>query len=420
MARPSRTGVTFTCRGHPAIAGTHDKTLEFTRDPEITRRATCVLGTASTHDDAALLGLRGVVEVELACGGTTDRFRATVTPFYCGDDSLVFRRGPALRARTFAGDATTGAAGIDRDFVAAAARREAEITVTVTETGGPPGSGALFVVALPIGADDDLAPRARRVLGAADTVLAEDTRRLRDLARRTGLALPGRLESLHEHNEAERVGAVVERLGAGERVALVSDAGTPLCSDPGYRVVRAAVDAGAGVVPVPGPSAVLAAVSAAGLPVDRFVYVGFLSRRSAARRTELQHLVDGATTFVCHEAPHRVAALLDDLVAVCPEWQVCVGREMTKVFEEFHRGTPAELVAGLGGREPRGEHTLVVAPPPGGGPVDRGAAGIDERLVIALLAEGVSPRTIAAALGALPGVSRRDAYARVLELAGRT
>ena len=120
VARPPRSHVTFTGRGNPALAGTHEKTLEFTRDAEITRRATCVLATASDHDDTALLALRGEVEVELECGGRSDRFRATVTPFFCGDDSLVFRRGPALRSRTFAGGATTGAAGIDRDLVAAA------------------------------------------------------------------------------------------------------------------------------------------------------------------------------------------------------------------------------------------------------------------------------------------------------------
>ncbi|MFM8972958.1 MAG: DUF371 domain-containing protein [Actinomycetota bacterium] len=419
MPRPPRTSVTFTVRGHPAFAATHAKTLEFTRDPEISRRATCVLGTASDHVDAELLRLRGEVEVELACGGESDRFRATVTPFYCGADSLVFRRGPALRARTFAGGATTGAAGIDRALVSAAASRDAEITVTITETGAPAPPGALFVVALPIGAGNDLAPRARRVLGAADTVLAEDTRRFRDLARRTGLEVAGRVESLHEHNEAERVAAALAALGTGARVALVSDAGTPLCSDPGYLVVRAAAEADIPVVPVPGPSAVLAAVSAAGLPVDRFVYVGYHPRRAAARRAELRRLAAGAVTFVCHESPHRVAAFLDDLVAECPDWQICVGREMTKVFEEFHRGSPAELVAGLAGREPRGEHTFVVAPPPGADAPAVESAGIDERLVRALLAEGVSPRTIATALAALPGVSRRDAYARVLELAGR-
>src|SRR5262249_20886176 len=158
---------------------------------------TCVLGVASDHDDAALLALRGDVEVTLACGALRDSFVATMTPFFLGDDSLVFRRGPALRGRTFASGATKTAAGIDRAVVRALGVRGRELRVTMIALGRGAGRGALSVGAVPIGTDDALSPRARRVLEAADVVLAEDTRRFRDLATRAGMHVTARVESLH-------------------------------------------------------------------------------------------------------------------------------------------------------------------------------------------------------------------------------
>ncbi len=199
---------------------------------------------------------------------------------------------------------------------------------------------------------------------------------------------------------------------------LVSDAGTPLFSDPGYVVVSSALDAGFEVTPVPGPSSLLAVLSASGLAIDRFTYVGFLPRRSAARQAELRRLADRRETFVAHEAPHRVGALLADLAVVCPDWQVCAGREVTKVFEEFRRGTARELAADTRERGPRGEFTLVVAPPAGAAPLpDAGADPQLDRLLRALLAQGVTNKTLAHALADLPGVSRKEAYARVLAIA---
>jgi 16S rRNA (cytidine1402-2'-O)-methyltransferase len=410
--------VSFSCRGHPAIAGTHAKTLELTRDPEITRRATCVLGVSSEHRNDALLALRGEVDVALECGELRDEFRATVTPFFVGDDSLVFRRGGALRGRTIAYDASKGSSDIDRDLVAALTDRNAEVRVTIRETGRGDHAGVLFVVSVPIGNDDDLSPRARTALQVADLVLAEDTRRFRDLARRVGMHVLGDVESYHEHNERARTASARDALAAGARVALVSDAGTPLCSDPGYVVVEHAIEAGFDVSPVPGPSSLLAVLSASGLPVDRFTYVGFLTRRGASRRSELSTLAEQWTTFVLHEAPHRVAALLADLAAVVPEWRVCIGREVTKVFEEFRRGTAAQLAEEFAGDAARGEFTLVVAPP-AGPPPETSSDAIDlDRLIRALLDQGVTAKSITHALAALPGISRKTAYARVLAVAG--
>jgi 16S rRNA (cytidine1402-2'-O)-methyltransferase len=412
--------VSFRCRGHAGISGTHDKTVEFTRDRDVTRRATCVLGVESDHDDAEVLALRGAVEVTIAAAGMTDSFEAEVAPFFIGDDSLVFRRGPALRGRTFAGTATKSAADVDRALVQTLADPSTLVDVTVRELGRGDRRGVLFVVATPIGNDGDLSPRARQVLGAVDLVLAEDTRRFRDLVSRTGLTLRADVTSYHDHNEAVRADDALTRLAAGARIALVSDAGTPLCSDPGYVVVHRALDAGYEVSPVPGPSSLLAVLSASGLAVDRFVYAGFLPRRAAARQAEIRRLTERSETFVVHEAPHRVAALLADLGVVCPDWNVCAGREVTKVFEEFRRGTASELAAELTGTEPRGEFTLVVAPP-GRADIPSDDVFADDhvdRLVRALVAQGVTTKTLAQALASLPGISRKAAYARVLAIAG--
>ncbi|MDQ1382968.1 MAG: rRNA (cytidine1402-2-O)-methyltransferase, partial [Actinomycetota bacterium] len=328
MAAPNRphaaASVTFRCYGHPRITGSHTKTLELTRETDVTGRATCVLGVRSEHDDRALLRLRGEVEVVLEGASHRDTFTAAMSPFFLGDDSLVFRHGPGLRGRTFAYDATKSAAEVDRVLVRALADGDAELRVTIRELGSGDRRGALFVVSVPIGNDDDLSPRARQVLEAADLVLAEDTRRFRDLVQRTGMHVEGGVLSYHDHNEAGRVDSVIRRLEDGARVALVSDAGTPLFSDPGYVVVNRAVDAGYAVSPVPGPSSMLAVLSASGLAVDRFTYTGFLPRRSAARQAELRRLTERGDAFVVHEAPRRIAALLADIAVVSPDWDLCV------------------------------------------------------------------------------------------------
>ena len=430
MAAPNRphgaASVTFRCHGHPHISGSHTKTVEFTRDADVTGRATCVLGVRSEHDDRELARLHGDVEVTLECAGMQDMFTATMSAFFLGDDGLVLRRGPSLRGRTLAYDASKTAAEIDRALVRALADPAAELQVTLRELGRGDRRGALFVVSVPIGNDDDLSPRARQVLDAADVVLAEDTRRYRDLARRAGLRVDAKVVSYHDHNEAERSVEVLERLAAGARIALVSDAGTPLCSDPGYVVVSRAVAEGFPVSPVPGPSSLLAVLSASGLAVDRFTYAGFLPRRSAARQAEIRRLAERGDAFVVHEAPRRVGALLADLARVSPDWQLCIGREVTKIYEEFRRGTAAELATGAveGDEEARGEFTIVAAPPARTPAEDLPAldGATDEQLdrfVRALLAQGVTPKTIAKALGELPGVSHKQAYARVLALAER-
>jgi 16S rRNA (cytidine1402-2'-O)-methyltransferase len=376
-----------------------------------------VVGVESEHDDRALLALRGRVEVVLACGDARDTLTATMSPFFLGDPSLVLRRGPGLRSRTLAFDASKTAATLDRDLVSRLARSDARLEVTIREVGGASEPGALYVVSLPIGNDADVSRRAVDVLERVDLVLAEDTRRLRALAQRVGFTVAP-TASYHDHNELERVGGVLERLRAGDRVALVSDAGTPLCSDPGYVVVSRAAAEGIAVCPVPGPSAVLAVLAACGLPVDRFVFAGFLPRRSAQRRRAVQELTALGCAVVCYESAARLAATLADVAAVRPSWQVCVGRELTKVFEEFRRGSAGELADAFAAEKPLGECTFVLAPPSDGDGGEPAAVTDDDvdALLRSLLAQGVPASTVAQALRALPGVGRNEAYERVLAL----
>ena len=216
-------------------------------------------------------------------------------------------------------------------------------------------AGVLYIVATPIGNLEDITLRALRVLREADLIACEDTRHTRKLLDHFGIAKPA--VSYHEHNEAARAAELVGRLEGGENIVLVSDAGTPLVSDPGYRVVRAAIDAGITVVPIPGASAVLAALAASGLPTDSFRFCGFLPAKSSQRRKILEQFSNEESTLVFYEAPHRVQDALEDVAAVMGARPVVVARELTKLHEEFLRGTAAEIREKI---VPRGEIVLLI------------------------------------------------------------
>ena len=267
--------------------------------------------------------------------------------------------------------------------------------------------GTLFVVPTPIGDPDDITLRALRVLREADVVAAEDTRVAAELLRHHGLHRP--LVSCHDHNEGDRATELVARVRAGARVALVSDAGTPLVNDPGYRVVRACIEADLPLVVLPGPCAAITALVGAGLPVDRFLFAGFVPRDAGPRDTLLEELGPVRATLVFYESPLRLAATLHALAERWPTRRVCVARNLTKAWEQWIRGTPADAL-GILGEETRGEVVLLVGPsevnPAAGEDVD---ATID-----ALLARGLSPREARDALAEGLGLPRRDAYARVL------
>ena len=221
-------------------------------------------------------------------------------------------------------------------------------------------AGTLFVVATPIGNLEDITLRALRVLREVDLVAAEDTRRTRSLLEAHGVRTA--LISYFEHNQARRGPELLRRLQGGARVALVTDAGTPGVSDPGFRLVRLCRDAGVPVVPIPGPSAVIAALSAAGVPADRFVFEGFEPMKAGRRLSRLRDLAALTRPVVLYESPHRLLATLEAIEAVFGEVEVVLAREVTKRFEEFRRGTAASLRAALAATGVRGEVTLVINP----------------------------------------------------------
>lgn len=221
-------------------------------------------------------------------------------------------------------------------------------------------AGTLYLVSTPIGNLGDLSPRAIEVLQSVETILAEDTRHSRPMLDRFAVQTP--LLAHHEHNEAKSTPALVARLAGGARLALISDAGTPLLSDPGARLVRAAIDAGVSIVPVPGASALLAALVASGLDATSFTFYGFLARKGKERSAVVREVVESRHTSVLYEAPGRVGDTLADLVeAGAGDRQAVVARELTKQFEEFRRGTVSELALSYEETAPRGEVVLLVS-----------------------------------------------------------
>ncbi len=279
-------------------------------------------------------------------------------------------------------------------------------------TAGRPA--ALVLVSTPIGNLDDVSTRAVAALREADLVLCEDTRTTARLLSRYAIAT--RTEALHDHNEEARLPGLLARLHAGQRLALVSDAGTPLVSDPGYRLVRAAIAAGVAVSGVPGPNAALMALTLSGLPPHPFLFAGFPPPREAARRSHFATLRAAeqaglSATLIWHEAPHRLAAMLADLMAVFSDRPAAVCRELTKRFEEVRRGTLPELAAHYAVHPARGEITVVIGP---GVAEAASEASLDAQLVDAMRANSVKD---AAALVALAtGLPKRTVYARALEL----
>jgi len=263
----------------------------------------------------------------------------------------------------------------------------------------------LAVCATPIGNLDDVTLRVLAELREADVVLAEDTRHTRGLLARHGIE--ARLVSYHEHNEAARVAELVPRLVAGERVALVSDAGLPGVSDPGGRLVRAALDAGVPVTVLPGPSAVETALVASGLVGERYAFVGFLPRREAERAALWTELAAWAWPVVAFESPQRLAGSLASLAAVGPEREVAVCRELTKRFEEVVRGPASELAQRFA-EGAKGEITVVIGPGEGG--VSRVSGEAALAAVAALVAAGTPRRVAAEVVSTLTDVSRNDLY----------
>lgn len=292
-----------------------------------------------------------------------------------------------------------------------------------SQAGDPPVAPAslpgLVLVATPIGNLGDLSPRAIDTLRTADAVLCEDTRVTGAMLARHGVSVT--LLALHDHNEAAQAPRLVERLLGGARMALVSDAGTPLVSDPGYRLVRAAIAAGVPVGAIPGPNAAVMALTLSGLPPHPFLFLGFLPAKAAARAAEIARIaaierVGLAATLILYEAPHRAAEALAALAeGLGPDRPAALAREMTKRFEEVRRGTLASLAQGAEADPPRGEIVLVVGPPAAGLAEAAAEATLEEQLSAAL-ASGLSLRDAAAMVAEATGLPRKQVYQTALAL----
>jgi 16S rRNA (cytidine1402-2'-O)-methyltransferase len=275
-------------------------------------------------------------------------------------------------------------------------------------------ASTLYLVATPIGNLEDITLRALRILREEiDLIACEDTRQTRKLLDHYGIRCP--VISYHEHNENIRAKEILERLRTGASVALVSDAGTPLISDPGYRIVKAAIEAGINVVPIPGSCAVMAALVASGLPTDAFQFAGFLPAKRTQRLKTLQGLKDLQATTVFFEAPHRIVETLEDIGQVLGQRAVVVAREITKIHEEFLRGTPAQIHSQLSARPaPRGEFTLLVGratEPAGEG------SGSHAEAVRALMELGMARMDAIKQVARQRGLPKREVY-RLLEESG--
>ena len=271
-------------------------------------------------------------------------------------------------------------------------------------------TGKLYLVALPIGNLEDITIRAIRTLRSVDGVLAEDTRITKRILDRYRVETPF-FSSVFQGGERQRIGWLLGQLHSGKRLALVSDAGTPLISDPGYPLVRAAISAGISVIPIPGPSAAIAGLIASGMPPDRFCFEGAVPRKSGERHTLFARLRSETRTIVLFESPHRLVATLRDLAAVLPDRAVTLARELTKLHEEFLRGSPEEILDALSSRDRvKVECVLILA----GSPVEAGPDPDRIREVLTTLREsGLATKTIVQVLVAGFGVARNAAYALV-------
>jgi 16S rRNA (cytidine1402-2'-O)-methyltransferase len=265
--------------------------------------------------------------------------------------------------------------------------------------------GILYIVATPIGNLEDITLRALRVLKEVDVVAAEDTRHTQILLSHYDIHTP--LTSYHEHNEKTKSQQLVTRLARGQNVALVSDAGTPAISDPGFRLVVRAIRAGVRIIPVPGASALTAVLSASGLPTDRFVFEGFLPARKTQRRERLQTLRDETRTLIFYEAPHRLKDTLGDIRELLGNREAVLAREVSKIHEEFLRGPVSELVRALGSGDIRGEVTLIISG-------SSGLPGVSEdRLkaeILELKGKGLRVKEIAEVLGEKFGYPKKEIY----------
>jgi len=277
-------------------------------------------------------------------------------------------------------------------------------------------AGCLYVVATPIGNLEDISMRALRILKEADVVACEDTRQTLKLL--SHFDISKRLVSYHEHNEMTRAAEIVIELEQGAKVALVSDAGTPAISDPGHRLVSLCLRHGIRVVPVPGASAFVAALAASGMPIEQFVFVGFVPPRPTERRKALRALASDTRTLALYEAPHRLLDTLEDILEILGNRPAVVAREVTKLYEEFQRGHIEDLIEAARKKAPRGEITLLIGPPDGHVPHPAAATGdrvpLARRVEEIMRERGLDRKMALKQVARERGLTRREAYKQLL------
>lgn len=404
--------------GHVNIRGTHPKSLEITTAKTVSAKGTCIIGVAAELPTPALEALNGPVQLELECSGIKDSLEAQVNHGYTAIDTLIVRLSNFRCRKTFAVAATKAAADLDRALIANLRRAESKLTVTIRElpaSAERPRTGLLVLAPMPIGNERDISLRVLDELKRADIIAAEDTRTTRKLL--TRLDLKVKLLSFHDHNESQRLPLLLQLLADGQRVVVVSEAGTPSINDPGYPLVRAAVQAGVPIVALPGPCAAVVALTASGLATDRFVFLGFAPRTASRRRAFLVGVRRLPYTLIFYEAPHRIPAFLTDALAVLGDREVCLGRELTKPYEQLIRGRLSEALVQVEAAEVlRGEFTVVIAgatTPAGTSQPDTSPEDVDT-MITSRLREGKPVRAIRDELRSYFGGSGRELYERIL------
>jgi 16S rRNA (cytidine1402-2'-O)-methyltransferase len=405
-------------QGHADIRASDPRSIEILDSDSYAARPG-VIGYHAMFDPLQVARARGRVRITISCGQISDALEATLSPLFVRGAPLVLRRDPAARAKSLAQASSKAASDLHRDLIAALRGPDASATLTITPLSDhAPSPGVLHLVAMPIGRQDDLSPRALDVLMSVDAIYAEDTRIAQDNLSWRGVRTP--LISCHEHSQKSRAGGVAERLKRGDRLAYVSDAGAPIVSDPGAALVRAALDVGAIVTTAPGPSAVIAALSISGLAKGPFRFAGFAPRAGRERSVFLAEVAAGADTQILFESPHRLAALLSDLAALAPDRAAALCKDLTKQTESVSRAPLGQLSRDITAEtDVRGEYVLVLAgleavdgPPP-----DQGA---DLDAFIRALIDAQCPTApIVKAVRAVTGQDRTTAYARVAALKER-
>jgi len=408
--------VEFTCSGHAQVSATHSGTFELVSETSLTAAGTCIIGVGASPDEGQLLQLRGEVKITLTCSDASDSVRGFVNPLYVSGDPLVFRKHIKPQPRSLCIACDKDSADLDRRLVRALGVPGAQLRVRiesarrdVTRAGG----GVLYLLGSTLGNPEDLSPRTPRILRSLDLILVEDTRTVRPLLKAAGASAPA--ISYHDHNEAQRLAQVLRELDGGARVGVIAEAGMPLVSDPGFRIVEAAIKHGHLVTAVPSGDAVTTALCVSGMSVAKYSFVGFLPRRQSERRSALVELDALPWTFAFFESRHRIEATLADICTVMPERAIAVCVDLTKRTERVVRGTANQVLEVCHSRPLLGELTVVVQ---GRGRVAQRVEASEEmqRAVNSLVESGVSTKTIAKALAAASGMRRRNAFAEVLEL----